>query len=89
MSDAKADCYGQDDLIPNSIPAWAMKAASAVDTFGYGSVPYAIARLLVATREAALADLSRIFLAKWARHGAEFSVNGVMLDAVDAAKDPS
>ena len=36
-----------------------------------------------ALREAA-GELSRIFLAKWERHGADFSPEGVMLDAVDA-----
>lgn len=76
------------------IPEWALREAiGSIAVFrmnpGYDDYRDAFARLLVSTREAALSDLSRIFLAKWGRHGAEFSVDGVMLDAVDAAKEPS
>ena len=37
-----------------------------------------------ATLREAAGELSRIFLAKWERHGADFSPEGVMRDAVDA-----
>lgn len=47
-----------------------------------------LARIFASVRVEALreavANLSRIFLAKWSRHGADFSPEVVMLDAVDA-----
>ena len=69
---------------PTPAPEWARKMVASFESKG----EYPLAELLASVRDAALreavADLSRIFLAKWARHGADFSPEGVMLDAVDA-----